>query len=198
MKFFSKKETLGIILILLLIAIVSLYNFKISLRRMRDTQRRADLDAVANALNRYKNDFGFYPLSLDGKIVACLPEGKQIEDGEQWHLRQIDWFEFFRPCQWGEDSFVDVYNPANLSYLDRIPTDPQSDSGAFYVYFSNKERLQLYTGLEGKNESELQPAISARGLSCGTRICNFGKSSDKTPLEKSIEEYENESLPKDL
>jgi type II secretory pathway pseudopilin PulG len=198
MKFFSKKETGWILVILVLIASASLYNFRISLRRARDAQRKADLGEIANAIGAFQNDFGFYPPSLDGKIVACKKDGvdnyAEYKDSLLTKDNEIDLFEIYAPCEWGNDSLSDVFDPEYPPYIDTLPMDPQGSAGAHYTYISNKNRFQLYTGLEGKDEDDMQSVIAERNISCGTHICDFGRASGATPLEKSIEEYENELL----
>lgn len=198
MKFFSKKEIGWILVILILIASASLYNFRISLRRARDAQRKADLGQIANAIGAFQNDFGFYPPSLDGKIVACKKEG--VDDYAEYKNslltkdNEIDLFEIYDPCEWGVDSLSDVFDPEYPPYVNTLPMDPQGSTGAYYTYISNKNRFQLYTGLEGKDEDDMQSVIAERNISCGTYICDFGRASGATPLEKSIEAYENELL----
>jgi len=46
--------------------------------------------------------------------------------------------------------------------------------------------------LESADEDEYNIEIANRFISCGLQICNFGKSSPNTPLDKSLKEYENE------
>ena len=75
MKFFSKEEFAAISVILVVIITVSLYNFRLAVRRSRDSQRRADLGAASRALEDYKTDFAFLPPSEDQKILACAKDG---------------------------------------------------------------------------------------------------------------------------
>ncbi|MBU0572265.1 hypothetical protein KKH23_01175 [Patescibacteria group bacterium] len=198
MKSFSKNEILGILIILTLILTASLYNFRISLRRARDAQRKADLGQIADAIGAFQNDFGFYPPSLDGKIVACKKDGVDNYTEYKNSLiskdKEIDLFEIYAPCEWGKDSLSDVFDPEYPPYVNTLPSDPQSSMGAYYTYISNENRFQLYAGLEGKDEDDAQSVIAERDISCGVRICDFGRASGATPLEKSIEEYENELL----
>ncbi len=175
MKFFTKKETIGIFLILLAIGLACFSNLTVSLRRARDVQRKNDLGSLTDALNKYNNDFEVFPLSSkDGKIIAC-------KDGS---------------CEWGKDGLYDLTDENASPYLKILPADPQTDKGLIYVYFSNGKRYQIYASLEGSDEDEYSQAIIKRNISCGTRICNFGRSYGETPLEKSIEEYENELYAK--
>jgi len=58
MKFFTRKELLAVILIFSAIILASLGNFKVSLRRARDVQRKNDIRSVSDALVKYSEDFG--------------------------------------------------------------------------------------------------------------------------------------------
>lgn len=203
MEFFTKEETVGVATILILIIGLSLYNLQISLRRARDVQRKADLSAISNALARYEDDFGFYPPSSeDGKIVACKKEGvtpsfkRGSEEGQD--AGKIDLLEVYKPCEWGKDSLRDVFDLDYPPYLQVIPADPHLERGVSYRYVSNGRRFQIYASLEGEDEDGVNIKIVERKLGCGSKVCNFGKSSGETPLEISIEEYENRLLEEKL
>lgn len=188
MRFFSKEETVVVALILGVIALASLLNFRTSLRRARDVQRKDDLGSTANALEKYRDDFGAFPLaSSDGKILACVRPGDKITYDKEGRPQVT-----LIACEWGKDSLRDILDPNSPPYLELLPGDPQRGMGLTYIYFSNGKRYQIYASLEGKDEDEYDPKIIARGIQCGTRICNFGRVFGKTPLDKSIEEYENE------
>jgi type II secretory pathway pseudopilin PulG len=186
MKFFTRKELFAVILIFSAIILASLSNFKVSLRRARDVQRKNDIRMVADALALYTADFGAFPLSEDGKIVACQgPETKIDEKGRITGLTS---------CGWGKDPLADISDPSYSPYKDRLPQDPLFEKGYRYLYLSNGNRFQLYSSLEGADEAEYDSKIVARNLSCGSYICNFGLGYGATPLDKSLEEYENELL----
>ena len=187
MKAFSKQEFLVVSFILTIIVVISLYNFSIAKRRGRDAQRKNDIGSITDALNKYANDFAVYPAPSDGKIVACLGE-------EIWYELQAKTFFALKPCEWGKDALRDVNDPDYPAYLQTIPIEPQSNEGLTYTYLSNGKRFQILASLEGEEEDEYDPAIEARGISCGVRLCNFGRSSGRTPLDRSIEEYENELM----
>jgi len=175
----TKEEIVGIFIILLVISSVSYFNFMVSLRRSRDSQRKSDIRQISDALDKYNTDLGFYPAALDGKISAC--DGGNDEKG----------FPIFRPCEWGKEALPGIFDPTI------IPLDVHTGDGASYLYLSNSKRFQLFASLEGNDEAEYDPKIVARNLSCGNRICNFGLSSGSTPLDRSIQEYEDEIAPKE-
>jgi hypothetical protein len=73
-----------------------------------------------------------------------------------------------------------------------LPNDPQEDRGLTYFYVSNGKRYQVFASLERTDQDEYDPKVLARNINCGVRTCNFGRSYSETPLDISIEEYENE------
>jgi len=198
MKPFTRNEKLAVAAILGFTAIITLYNLNISLRRARDAQRRADIGSISNALNKYRDDFGFFPPSRDGKIVACrgnnFEEGlKDLQDDTKFDTDKF--FAILTSCEWGSDSLRDVTDEAYEPYMKIIPSDPQSDQGMSYLYLSNTNRYQIFTFMEGEEEEiGYNSDIVGRQLNCGTGfICSFGKSYD-SPLDMSIEEYEMKLL----
>jgi len=169
MKFFgfSKREILTIFIILGFLGGAVYTNLSISLRKGRDSQRKNDLWIIYEALVAYHGKRSGFPPSFDGKIDAC--EG---------------------PCEWQKNGLIDPVT--GDVYLKNLPTDPKHDQGVRYHYISNGRYFQIYGALESPEEDEYDEAIVARSISCGSRVCNFGKGFMGTPLDKSIEEYENE------
>lgn len=200
--FFNKKESIGIVLVLLFIFTLSTYNYFLSLRRARDVQRRDDLTALSEALERYFNDFDRYPLSTpDGRIIACLPEGWTFEDmkkvlGGRPILNRDKMFAKMVPCEWGKDALADISDNSRAIYLTIIPKDSRSANGYSYRYTSTGKHFQLYGVFEGKSNQEYSYAIAGKKIACGNKTCNFGKASRGTPLDKSLGEYENELIDK--
>lgn len=176
MKPFTKPEVASLVIIFAILIAVSTPNFIVSLRRARDAQRKADIGSIHDSLLRYQNDFGSFPLSIDGKIAACEPVTFREVAGIKTPV--------FSPCDWGKTSLADLSDSSYPPYLKVIP------NGSYY-YFSNGSRFQIYGSLEGKSEDEYDESIIKRGVSCGDVVCNFGRSFSKTPLNVSIEEYEN-------
>ena len=183
MKFFDNSELKAILVIFAFLIVISTPNFIVSLRRARDAQRKADIGSIHDSLLRYQGDFGSFPLSVSGKIAACEPVSFKEVGGIKTPV--------FSACDWGKDELRDLSDLSYPSYLKTVPNDPQKDKGYSYHYLSNGSSFQVYGSLEGKAEDEYDPAIIKRGLACGEKICNFGKGSGRTPLNISIEEYEN-------
>lgn len=198
MKFFSKNEFLGIALIFLVVFIVTYQNMIIALARARDTQRRDDLGSISNALNQFQEEFGFFPPSENGKIKACRGENYDEVVARLENLPEFDrevFFEGLRACEWGYDPLPDSQGEREKPYMERLPQDPQANLGLSYLYLSNTNRFQIYSYLEeGEGAEGFNEGIVARTLSCGNEICSFGRSYGETPLDKSIEEYEEELL----
>jgi hypothetical protein len=198
MKLFTRNETLIVSGIFTFTFLVTLYNLNISLRRSRDAQRRSDISALTMALKEYYDDFGFYPPSKDGKIVACKGENfiegwEDLKDDEEFDRDKF--FSILTICEWGEDSLRDVTDDEYEPYMQTIPQDPKTDEGMRYIYLSNSKRFQLYSYMEGaKEEIGYDEKIVARNLECGSGyICCFGKSYS-VPVDRSIEDYEKELL----
>lgn len=183
MKFFSKSEFKAVLIIFAGLIIISTPNFIVSLRRARDAQRKADIGSIQDALFRYQGDFGTFPLSIVGKIAACEPVTFEEAGGIKTPV--------FSPCDFGKASLADLADGSYPPYMKLIPDDPEASKGYSYYYFSNGSRFQIYGSLEGKGEDEYDDSIIKRAIACGEKICNFGKSSGKTPLDISIGEYEN-------
>jgi len=193
MKLFTKKEWIAVFIILALVAVASFFNFRTSLMRARDAQRVADLGTLVDALNTYAGDFGFYPqASSDGEIVACKKEGAKVFKG----MKIKDFLAALAPCEWGKDSLSDITDATFPAYLKNLPKDPKSATGYSFRYLSNGSRFQLYTALETSDSDEFRPDIVKRTLACGNKICSAGRASGATPLDRSIDQYEQELLQK--
>ena len=180
-RIFTKKEFFGIALILTVILGFMVFNFNVSERKARDVQRKQDVRDISDALESFRGDIGSYPASENGKIIAC-------DSGKKDSLGKV----IPRTCRWGEDSLTDVTGFKSTRYMERISVDPKNSEGVDYYYISDGRFFQLFAALESSAEAEYDPAIAARGLICGNKTCNFGLASGRTPLDKSLAEYENE------
>lgn len=188
MKFFTKKEILGVGIILIILIAVSVPNFLISLARARDAQRINDVSAVYYALAPYQGVMSSYPLSTsDGKIIGCKGQDTKYDEKLKTWLN-------LRICEWGVDGLTNLVNPSSGPFISTLPQDSRSKDGYSYNYISNGRRFQIYATLERKDQDQYSLIIEKRGLKCGSRICNFGKASGDTPLDMSLQEYENKLL----
>lgn len=188
MKPFNKSELKKVGLIFILLFLVSSINFRVSLRKSRDAQRSADLTLIKEKLEEFQSEVGYYPpASGDGRIMACKSEATVVN---------LEFKRLENPivCKWGEDSLINYFSDTPKTILERIPGDPQGEDGVRYFYRSSQSRFQLYAALESKSEAEYKEKIASLKIKCGTRICNSGRAFSDTPLEKTIQEYENELL----
>lgn len=183
---FNKGELITVSAILLFVIVAIVLNLQVSLRKGRDIQRKNDIRAINDAVSAFQNDFGALPLSdSQGRILACISDTNNPQVDQYGNV-------LYEPCEWGVDALADVFDPSYPPYLKSLPDDPLHDSGRTYYYESNGSRFQIYGALEGTSEPEYDESILPRALKCGTVTCNFGRSNLDTPLDKSVEEYENE------
>jgi hypothetical protein len=164
-----RNEMVALGVILCLLAIAFTVNMRISLRKGRDAQRRGDARTVQNIVSLFQDKYGYYPDSVDGKIVGC-------ESG------QFDKYEapIFRACEWGWDKAMGI----------SIPTDPKTVEGRRYRYESVRDYYQTFASLEESDDEEYSQKVNDRALWCGNVKCNFGVASGDTPIEANLVEYQ--------
>lgn len=159
-----RSEFLGIGIVLFSIILLGTFNIRMAKLKARDIQRKNDLKHIAAALNSYLYDFGEYPPSKDGKILAC---------GDVQNLR---------PCAWGEDKVQDLTDPSYPPYINPLPRDPfLGASGWDYVYVSDTRNFVLFSSLENSKDDEYNEKVASKKLSCGRALCSFGVSSLSSP-----------------
>lgn len=118
---FSKQEIVFVISVLSAIFGVSFFQLKISEMKTRDSQRKADVELVGRALDSYFEDYKIYPeASGNGEIKSCGYMAVQT-------------------CPWGEGPMIDVHN---VTYLKKLPVDPQSYKDKKYIYSTNTDRTK--------------------------------------------------------
>ena len=195
MRPFTKNELLIVVIIFAVVVGFTLKGLKDATRRARDFQRKQDLGIISDALHKYHDDFGFFPPSENGKVKACKNDNFEEVYTKLKTLQEFDrnlFFEGLKTCDWGSDPLRDVQDDNYSPYLSSIPSDPKKNSGITYLYLSNTVRFQLYTYLEGESdENGFDQGIVLRSLQCGTGVCSYGKSYGVTPLNMSIDDYEN-------
>ena len=154
---FTKEEFLLTLIIFLLIATVSFFNFRSALMRSRDATRRNDLGAISNALMAFYEDFGYFPPAENGKIKYCKADNFDeviAGIGSDELFDRNKFFQGLRDCEWGKDSFDDLLDEDYDPYIERLPLDPRSENNLSYLYFSNTKRFQLYTHLEEGEDAQ--------------------------------------------
>mgnify|MGYP001563889314 CR=1 FL=1 len=117
----EKKDLGFVIVVLISILGVSYFQLKISQAKTRDSQRKSDVELVGKAINAFFEDYKILPAaSGKGEIISCGDGGIAV-------------------CQWGEGPIVDK---ENVTYLKKLPVDPQANKGLSYIYSTNPERTK--------------------------------------------------------
>lgn len=168
--FFNKGFTLVELLVVMAIlgVLVTLIasGFRSAQLRGHDTQRKSDLKEVANALELFYSDYGFYPPEAAGYIAAC-PYNGSTKTGTA--------------CSWGNGEMTD----GKTVYFKLMPNDPSSDYNYYYkLVGGSNQKYQLYAHLENTQDQDCingsctSPGVS---LTCGgTALCNFSVHSANT------------------
>lgn len=149
------------------------------------------MGALQAGLMEYFSDFGEFPISSpDGKIMGCKAPGAEVQIDSKGRLI-VD----LTPCTWGQDPLVDLTPGGGKKYLNPIPQDPDGSKGVSYAYFSDGQRFQIFTSFEISTQAEVDPKIISRNISCGSKICNVGRSYG-CPVSKTIEQCAEEAKSK--
>lgn len=159
---FTLIEILVVMVIIGIIAVLGIGNFQSSQLKARDTARKSDLRQITTALEAYYNDYGSYPLDINGEIAGCA--GGQV-------------------CNWG-DPFIDDNGTV---YMVALPIESR-DTSSYYYSSVDGRSFQLYARFENtldqlvpKNGSDVPQVYS--GTDCGALTCNYGvSSSNVTPV----------------
>lgn len=200
MKFFTKNESIFISLVLFLIASMSIFNMQLAQIRARDSSRRDLTRSIQSMLIAYREGNGFYPLSdSEGKIKACSSQEFQKLLSLEREILLSEYMDSLSSCRWGEDSLVGYLSENMSVYAQKLPADPGGGEEINFRYLSTGSHFQIFTALEGGVDAEqFDKQIYERNLKCGDEVCNFGYSSEGTPLNISLEEYEDELAKKEL
>jgi hypothetical protein len=149
----KKSEAVTVVAIIAVIFGISFFQLRIGEMKTRDAQRKADVELVARALQRYYIDYEEYPAATDsGRMVACGSRGEAA-------------------CNWGSDDSIVDYD--NVEYLKGMPSDPFTFKGWRYVYITDAKRqnFKIYVSLEYKRDSAFKPDLT---VECGVGIqCNW-------------------------
>jgi len=159
---FTLIEILVVMVIIGVIAVLGIGNFQSSQLKARDTARKSDLRQITTALEAYYNDYGSYPLDINGEVAGCA--GGQA-------------------CSWGE-TFTDDNGTV---YMVNLPLESR-DTSSYYYSSTDGRSFQLYARFENtldqlvpKNMSDVAQVYS--GTDCGALTCNYGVSSSNVNPE---------------
>jgi hypothetical protein len=191
MKPFTKNEFVGITLILICVGFFFAQGILMSLLRARDSQRMGDLNTISNAVTSFHEEYGFFPESENGQIKACKGDTYEESLATLQTLPRFDRGIFssgLKICVWGEDQIVTMTGNGVT-----LPRDPQTNEGLSYTYLSNDNRFQILGHLES-NDDFYDASVEKRNIACGKMTCNVGKAYGETPLDRSIEQFEQELL----
>ena len=161
-KGFTLIELMIVMVIMGILATIGVTAFISSQIKGRDVTRKANLRAIASALELYYNDKGAYPIGASGTFSSCYTTTLSGPGA----------------CGTSYPVFKDTANTSTI-YMAQFPTDPVISQKYYYVSDATGKQYQMYAHLENTQD----PAIitpAAAGTNCGTAACNFGLASTNT------------------
>lgn len=170
MRGFTRRELLGVLAIFLAVGALAYFNFTQAEVKSRDEQRKANSRSIVSALEAYHKDFGAFPPSKDGKIIACRDSAS------------------VRACEWGRDGLRDLRDSSYPAYIDPIPIDPAEGQGHSVRYISSGSEFQLFISLERRVDAEWSRYVESLDLICGASKCNYGIGLSRRPVTELLEE----------
>lgn len=154
-KGFTLIELLLTIAIMMILSGIGLMSFMSALQRSRDSTRKNDIASITRALEAFASDFGDYPASsATGKITGCDNSSGSFTD-----------------CTWG-NRFESYLNGQKMTYMAKLPNDPQSTSGHSYYYEKTVTGFNLYSILEDTKDPSYKNDAGS-GIRCGDVLCNY-------------------------
>lgn len=141
-KGFTLIELLVVIAIIGVLSTILMVSFSGIRERNRDAKRKADLLEIKTALELYRSDKGFYPVS-----TGTAPAGNVL----------------FPNC--GQD-FVD--STAGTIYMKKVPCDPKT--GVRYVYVSSSPYSQYTLKACIENTRDQDPNVLASDSDCASPL----------------------------
>ena len=120
-KGFTLVEVLTVVVIIVLLSTIGFVLYRGFAAKARDNRRIADLNRIAQALEVYKKEKGYYPTDLDsydtsvGNFTQMQRDGSNFLVGTSWALGGIFVLE-------------------QEKYIDKLPVDPINNNEFFYYY----------------------------------------------------------------
>jgi prepilin-type N-terminal cleavage/methylation domain-containing protein len=161
---FTLIELLLVMVIMGILLMIGTGAFISSLQKGRDTTRKANLRAIAGALELYYNDKSKYPIGTGSITTPGCYDINGVTG----------------PCGKDFPLFKDsILNGA--IYMTKFPVDPLSTQQYYYVSDINGKQYQIYAHLENNQDPQcLLADCASNGLMCGTVGCTYGVSSANT------------------
>jgi len=175
-----KKDFWKLFFLFFLVFIASILGFNESTKGERDVRRNEDISNIAKAIEAYRQAFGYYPESKDGKIVACAgPDTKVLRDRNGFGIREKgavrDKLVGLVPCEWGQDPLRDASDGNYPAFLDKLPQDPEFGRGFSYRYEFENGHYFVYVAYETKRMSDYSKNVLSKRIVCGTKFCNASR-----------------------
>lgn len=151
---FTRPELLFVTIVLFLLGAISLYNFRYSEAKARDTHRAESVSRLSDSLQDYFYDYGQYPAAdKSGRIVAC---GNKHSE----------------PCNWGQ-KFLD--------YME-LPNDPIPQRHFFYQASTDSAKFKLWAAMETRTPVDF--GLGNAVPWCGDARCSYGQGSSETVMSE--------------
>ncbi len=150
---FTLVELTIVISIMLILASVGVSNYIFSLKKSHDATRKSDLATITKAIQAFANDFGGYPASENGKLVACDYNNAGLI-----------------ACNWGQPFSV-FKGGKVITYLGKMPSDPDTSRNYYYEADATNGTFNLYAALENTSDQYITAGLT---VACGSGItCNY-------------------------
>lgn len=161
-KGFTLIELLIVMIIMGILAAIGIQAFMASQIKGRDTARKGNLKAIAQALELYYNDKGAYPRDDgSGGMKGC------------WTIGGVT------PAVCAKNQ---VWEDANGTiYMAQFPGDPNAGQRYWYVS-TNGKQYQLYGRLENSQDPQIITVSTSGTCSPSGLACNWGVSSGNVGL----------------
>ncbi|MFC1653592.1 type II secretion system protein [Patescibacteria group bacterium] len=170
-KGFTLMELLIVMVILGILTTLVAGNFSASQERARDTRRKGDLEALADALEIYYNDKGNFPPANAGNMEGCGAGDAQT-------------------CTWGQE----MADQNGTIYMSKIPAESSSARNYYYDSDGTNQWYAIYARLENDEDKGIPRDASENNqyydnTDCGSSFsgCNYGLSStNATPQTNDV------------
>jgi prepilin-type N-terminal cleavage/methylation domain-containing protein len=200
---FTLLEILVVMIIIGVLVGLGLSSFRTSQIKSKDAKRIADLDQIANALETYFNDKGYYPVDNENGQIKIFFDSD--DDGD------IDEDDSAEVVFWG-DKFYDPAHETTI-YMGNLPQDTANNRQYYYKAFHREydnliqqyelspheesmepddykaEAFRLYTRLENEDNSKIIgefPLANCNSDAMEKTLCNYVVSSTNLLMPPTV------------